>query len=143
MMTLTSGWAAVISRQASMPLLPVMRMSITIASGLNARLLATASGAVLASATTSMLGWRSMSAFRPRRTTSWSSTSMIRCLDIALLYSCGRGDVDAHLKTAALEALGGGQAAALDEAQHAGILGIDLRYPGGDGLGAGVGQQPA
>src|SRR5258707_10218225 len=79
---------------------------------------------------------------------------LIRCRDMPLLYSAARGrpgcaigsllarDIDPHLPTAAFKAPGGRQAAALDKAQHASILGIDLRHPGRYGLGARVGQQP-
>src|SRR5439155_27377486 len=86
MLTLVWGCFWTISRVASMPLLPGRRMSITTTSGLNSSVRAMASLALLASATTWKLGWRASSAFSPRRTTSWSSTSRILSIGLPRLW---------------------------------------------------------
>ena len=70
MMTLTRAAAATISRQASIPLMPISRTSITTTSGRCIKVLRTASWPFAASSTTSNPGWRARSVRNPIRTTS-------------------------------------------------------------------------
>src|SRR5690606_38195453 len=74
MITRTAGQRERMTRHASMPLPPGMRMSIMTTSGCVSATTCSASAADPASPTTSKSATRFSSVFSPSRTTSWSST---------------------------------------------------------------------
>ena len=72
------GRAAVISRVASRPSMPGIRMSMSTTSGASARAAATASVPLAASPTTLIPSAASRITQKPARTSSWSSTTSTR-----------------------------------------------------------------
>ena len=105
MITLDSGKRRTISSQASIPDVPGRRISMTTTSGCVNSTCSMASRAEPASPTTSKCGWRSIKAFNPKRTTSWSSTSKIRCLvmfPLVSLFFCLPSKIDKPVTHAAL-----------------------------------------
>src|SRR5213594_2245020 len=104
MMTLVSGRASRMVRQASTPLPSGSRMSMTMTSGFALAAVSMASAVVPASPTTSMSLWRPISVRRPSRTTSWSSTSITRICGSAIRF-LHRRQLHAYLRPAARLAL--------------------------------------